>query len=161
MGDNDDDSARSATAIAAKPRLEQKESTEREPDISTERGRARSRAVIITETIDDPDGGGHVRHAGDDPGVHKRLLVERSLILRHQVTEVQQTKRQLAWAAVVALSVAALIFAFAPQALPTYLGAAFLLVAGGAFGIKSLRLKAKDLELETGDKGDRRGGRGR
>jgi hypothetical protein len=161
MGDNDDDSARSATAIAAKPRIEQRKSTEREPDISTERGYARTRAVIITETIDDPDGGSHVRHAGDDPGVHERVLVERSLILRHQVTEEQQTKRQLAWAAVVALAVAALIFAFAPKALPTYLGAAFLLIAGGAFGIKSLRLKTKDLELETGEARDRREGRGR
>ena len=154
MGDNDDDSARSSTAIAAKPRAEQKES-KREPDISKERGYARSRAVIITEAIDDPDGSSRVRHAGDDPRVHERVLVERSLILRHQVTEEQRTKRQLAWAAVVALAAAAVIFAFAPQALPAYLGAAFLLVAGGAFGIKSLRLKTKGLELETGDARDR------
>ena len=156
MGDNDDDPVRSQTAIATtKPR--ERTVQKREPDITSGRGYARSPDVIVTEIIDDADGSTRVRHAGNNPDVHERVLAERSKILRHRVTEDERTKRQLAWAAVVSFVVAALIFAFAPQAVPAYVGAALLLIVGGAFGIKSFRIKTKHLELEAGESRDTQG----
>jgi hypothetical protein len=159
MGDNDDDSSRAPVAIGSAPLPElvraPQHSTECEPDIEAERGYARDHRVIITETLDEPHGGSRVRHAGDDPKIHEILLNERSRLERHRVSEEQRTKRQLAWAACILLLGSAAIFAFAPQSVNAYIGAALLLIAGGAFGVKSFRIKVKDFELEAGDTSER------
>lgn len=156
MDNNEDDPSSAPTALAVRSREELRKTagypTEREPDIRTERGYARDRSVIITETLDEADGSSRVRHAGDDPKIHEILLIERSQIERHRVREEQRTKRQLAWAACLLLIASAIIFAFAPQSVNAYIGAALLLISGGAFGIKSFRIKVKDFELEAGER---------
>jgi predicted Zn-dependent protease len=84
------------------------------------------------------------------------MLAERGQLQRHRVTEEQRSRRLLAWLAAGLLLGAAAILAFAPQATNVYLGAAFLLVAAGAFGIKSFRIKVKDFELDAGSAGAER-----
>src|SRR5262245_15949959 len=120
-----------------------------EPDIKTERGFARHNDVVITEAYDESDGTSRVRHAGEDPQVHQVLLTERAELQRHRVSEEQRSRRMLAWLASALLLGSAAILAFAPQSANVYLGAACLLVAAGAFGIKAFRIKVRDLEFDT------------
>jgi hypothetical protein len=124
----------------------------REPDITAGRGLARHGDVIITEAYDESDGTSRVRHAGEHPKLHQVLLTERAQLQRHRVTEEQRSRRLLAWLAAGLLLGAAAILAFAPQATNVYLGAAFLLVAAGAFGLKSFRVKMKGFELDAGER---------
>ena len=128
------------------------ESVKREPDIRAERGLARHGDVIITEAYDESDGTSRVRHAGEDPKLHEILLTERAQLQRHRVSEEQRSRRMLAWLACALLLGSAAILALAPQSTNVYLGAACLMVAAGAFGIKAFRIKVKDFELDAGDR---------
>lgn len=122
----------------------------REPDITQERGLARHRDVVITETYDDADGTSRVRHAGEVPDLHGLVLTERAQGQRHRVSEEQRSRRLLALLACVLVLGSAAILAFAPQSTNVYLGTAILLSAAGAFGIKAFRIKLKDFELDVG-----------
>jgi len=124
----------------------------REPDIRVERGIARHRDVIITEAVDESDGASLVRHTGEDPKVHERVIAERSRYQRHRVSEEQRSRRQLAWLASALVLGSAAILALAPQTTNVYLGAALLLAVAGAFGVKAFRIKVKDFELDAGER---------
>ena len=146
---DDDDRQRNVVAIGTKPRGV---AHPVDPDIETERGLARDAEVIITtETYDEADGSEHVRHAGDDPELHRVLLTARARLLVHRVTEDQRLRRLLAWLGSGLLLGSAALFAFAPQRPNVYMSAALLLVAGGAFSIKSFRIRVKDFELDVGE----------
>lgn len=153
-----DDSSRYRRAVGTVPRAavleEARRAVEREPDIRNERGLARDSDVIITEAYDESDGTSRIRHAGEDPKLHKILLTQRAQLQRHRVSEEQRSRRLLAGLATALLLGSAAILALAPQRTNLYLGAALLLVAGGAFGVKSFRIKVKDFELATGDRPD-------
>lgn len=153
MSDDNEGRGR-VVALGTVPRSEDlhaaRRTAAREPDITAERGLARHNDVIITEAYDDSDGTSRVRVAGEHPKLHQVMLAERGQLQRHRVTEEQRSRRLLAWLAAGLLLGAAAILAFAPQATNVYLGAAFLLVAAGAFGIKSFRIKVKDFELDAG-----------
>lgn len=148
-----------AVALGTAPRPDALEaswrSVEREPDITGERGLARTSDVIVTETYtevyDESDGTSRVRHAGEDPEVHHALLTERAHYQRHRVSEEQRSRRLLATLASALLLGSAALLALAPDSTNVYLGAALLLVAAGAFGIKSFRIRVKDLELGGGE----------
>jgi hypothetical protein len=122
----------------------------REPEIRTERGFARHHDVIITEAYDDAEGKSHVRHAGEDPDLHRVVLTERAHGQRHRVSEEQRSRRMLAALACVLVLGSAAILAFAPEGTNVYLGTAVLLAAAGAFGIKAFRVKVRDFELDVG-----------
>jgi len=157
---DDEDRHPRVVAIGTTPRSDKLQVARRavgpEPDIRTERGFARhDDVVIITEAYDESDGTSRVRHAGEDPKLHKILLTQRAQLQRHRVSEEQRSRRLLAWLASALLLGAAAILGFAPQSMNVYLGAAFLLVAAGAFGIKSFRIKVKEFELDAGDRSAR------
>jgi hypothetical protein len=154
MPDNTD-RHRKAVALGTEPRSDElhavRRSVEREPDIRTERGLARDADVVVTEAYDDPDGTSRVRHAGEAPEVHRILLTQRAELQRHRVSEEQRSRRLLAALATGLLLGSAAILAFAPQSVNVYLGAALLLAAGGAFGVRSFRIRAGGLALEGGE----------
>jgi hypothetical protein len=158
---DDEDRHRRVVAIGTTPRSEKllaaQRSVDQEPDIRAERGFARhNEVIIITEAYDESDGTSRVRHAGEDPKLHQILLTERAQLQRHRVSEEQRSRRLLAWLASALLLGSAAILAFAPQSTNVYLGAAFLLVAAGAFGVKAFRIKVKYFELDVGDRSARR-----
>jgi hypothetical protein len=138
-------------ALGTEPRSEGL-GVHREPDIRSERGFARHHDVIVTEAYDESDGTSRVRHAGEDPALHQVLLVERGQLQRHRVTEEQRSRRLLAWLASTLLLGAAVILAFAPESTNVLIGAALLLAAAGAFGVKAFRIKVKDFELDVGER---------
>ena len=124
-------------------------SVDREPDITSGRGFAQHVDVVVTETFDDSNGTSHVRHAGEDPKLHRILLVERAHGQRHRVSEEQRSRRLLALLACVLVLGSAAILAFAPQSTNVYLGTAVLLAAAGAFGVKAFRIKLRSLEIDV------------
>jgi hypothetical protein len=156
---SDDDRYRRAVAIGTAPRSEElqaaRRAVDREPDIRAERGFARHDDVIITEAFDESDGTSRVRHAGEDPKLHQILLTERAQLQRHRVSEEQRSRRILASLASALLLGSAAILAFAPQSTNVYLGAAFLFVAAGAFGVKAFRIKLKSFEIDAGEQSAR------
>jgi len=156
---SDDDRYRRGVAIGTAPRSEElqaaRRSVDHEPDIRAERGFARHDDVIITEAFDESDGTSRVRHTGEDPKLHQILLTERAQLQRHRVSEEQRSRRILASLASALLLGSAAILAFAPQSTNVYLGAAFLLVAAGAFGVKAFRIKLKSFELDAGEQSAR------
>lgn len=152
---DDEGRHRTAVALGTHPRSEELQAARRpagrDPDIRRERGLARAKDVIITEAYDGSDGTSRVRHAGEDPKLHAVLLRERSQLQRLRVSEEQRSRRLLAVLASALLLGSAAILAIAPQSTNLYLGAALLLVAAGAFGVRSFRVKARELELDAGD----------
>jgi hypothetical protein len=126
-------------------------SSDREPDVRTERGLARHIDVVITETYDEPDGVSRVRHAGEDPKLHRILLTERAHGQRHRVSEEHRSRRLLALLACLLVLGSAAILAFAPQSTNVYFGTAVLLAAAGAFGVKAFRIKVKGFEINVGE----------
>jgi len=150
-----DDEDRHRVAIGTAPRRDVLEdvrrSVDREPDIRAERGFAHHIDVVITEAYDDSDGNSHVRHAGEDPKLHRVLLTERARGQRHRVSEEQRSRRLLALLACLLVLGSAAILAFAPQSTNVYLGTAVLLAAAGAFGVKAFRIKVRDFEIDVGE----------
>jgi hypothetical protein len=155
MSDDDRHPAVRAKGTMTRVRAAEQRDVDHEPDIEAERGFARHNDVIITEAFDESDGTSRVRHAGEDPKLHQILLTERAQLHRHRVSEEQRSRRLLAWLASALLLGSAAILAFAPQSTNVYLGAAFLIVAAGAFGIKAFRIKLKDFELVAGERSAR------
>jgi hypothetical protein len=151
---DDEDRNRRAVAIGTAPRPDMlqdaRRSVDREPDITAERGFAHHADVVITEAYDDSDGTSHVRHAGEDPKLHRLLLTERAHGQRHRVSEEQRSRRLLALLACLLVLGSAAILAFAPQGTNVYLGTAVLLAAAGAFGVKAFRIKVRDFEIDVG-----------
>lgn len=165
MGGNDDDRLAAKSLAAgtfaqgelgeARARVEYEHENEQDITGADERGFSRDLRVTITETVDEVDGVSRVRHVGDEAEIHGLLLTQRAVTLRERDAQQQRTKRQLAWAAVVLLLGFAIVFAFAPQTVNAYIGAGVLLIAAGAFGVKSFRIKLKDFELSAGEEDSR------